>query len=232
MGSTKLELYHFSNQLYEHFNIDYCSFPIDSISLCSQFAEVRYHSFKTNGFCAAILLGEKSDTVVLNARRNSVERNFDCGHEIIHMTKHRDLGIGAFSCMDMKPKQPFGGGYWEWEANEGSAQFLIPHYSILPEIKKAYPFLKTSSDYRSFKSDMAEKYGVTDAVINYRFESLKYEIQQYLEGTPLHEIKILSNKQQMQRGIKVKSLNDIELELLYSENHVYLCNTKEIDVYK
>ncbi|MDF1495183.1 ImmA/IrrE family metallo-endopeptidase [Caproiciproducens sp. CPB-2] len=171
MGSTKLELYSFVNQLHDYFSIDYDSFPIDTVDLCSRHADIQYHSFHTNGFCAAILLGEKTDTVVLNESRTPIEQNFDCGHEIIHMTKHRDLGIDTFSCMDMKSKRMPNTGFWEWEANEGSAQFLVPYYSLLPEIKKVQSLLKTTWDFRSFKSDMAEKYGVTEAVINFRFES-------------------------------------------------------------
>lgn len=212
MGSTKSELYRFVNQLYEYFDIDYNSFPVNTVGLCTsgQRAEVQYHSFKTSGFCAAILLGSKIDTIILNSNRDSVERNFDCGHEIIHMTKHRNLGIDTFSCMELKSKRQSSAGFLEWEANEGAAQFLVPHYSLLPEIKKVCPRLKKWQDFHEFKLEMSEKYGVTDAVINFRFESLKYEIQQYLDGVSIENISVLSSKQQLAKGIHVESFNDIE----------------------
>lgn len=229
MGSSKLELYKFVNGLHEYFNIDYDSFPIQTVELCKRVdTKIQYHPFKTDGFCAAILLGSKVDTIILNSKRHPIEQNFDCGHEVIHKTKHRNLGIDTFSCMELRTSHQ--GGYWEWEANEGSAEFLVPYYSLLPEIKKAHPFLKTWYDFHRFKIDMAEKYGVSDAVINFRFESLKYEIRQFLDGTPLDRINILSNKQQEARGIKVKSFNDIESEKYISDFHIHRLDLSNLDV--
>lgn len=94
------------------------------------------------------------------------------------------------------------------------------------------PHLATCSDFRSFKRIMAHKFNVSDMVINFRFESLKYEIQQYISGTSLNNLKFLSNKQQIAQDIKVKSLNDIENELFYSEYHIYICNLKHLDIVK
>jgi Zn-dependent peptidase ImmA (M78 family) len=219
MRSSKIELYKFVNGLREFLDIGYDAFPVNSIDICGNYSnvEIKYHRFKTNGFCAAILLGEKADTIILNSNRQSAEQNFDCSHEIIHAAKHRNLGINTFSCMELKAKQQSNLGYWEWEANEGAAEFLVPYFSILPEIKKAYPSLKTWHDFHLFKNDMAEKYDVTEAVINFRLESLKYEICQYLDGVEICSLDILSNKQQINRGIKCKSLNDMEGELLKKE---------------
>ena len=59
---------------------------------------------------------------------------------------------------------------------------------------------------------------MTETVIKYRFESLKYEINQYLNGTPLNEIEILSLNKQRVKGINIKSLNDIEDDLFWKES--------------
>lgn len=50
-----------------------------------------------------------------------------------------------------------------------------------------------------------------------RIENLKYETFQYLNGTPLSDIEILSNSQQRKRNITVKSLNDIENDLFFGK---------------
>jgi hypothetical protein len=54
-------------------------------------------------------------------------------------------------------------------------------------------------------------------VITIRFESLKYEIYQYLNGVPLDRLDILSRKQLWKRGIQIRSFNDIEKSLLQEE---------------
>jgi hypothetical protein len=54
-------------------------------------------------------------------------------------------------------------------------------------------------------------------VITLRFESLKYEIYQYLNGVPLDRLDILSRKQLWKRGIQIRSFNDIEKSLLQEE---------------
>lgn len=240
MGSSKLELYQFVNELHDYFDIDYDSFPVDTIDLCLSRpgTEIQYHRFKTNGFCAAVLLGDKIDTVVLNSNRAENEVNFDCGHEIIHKTKHRGFGIDTFSCMDLKSKKNAKLSFLEWEANEGSAQLLVPYYSLLPEIKKSYHLLRTWHDFCQFKVDLSNKYGVTDAVINYRFESLKYEIIQYMNGIDLKSLSILSNSQQRAKGIRCQSLNDVEEQLYKSECerfkkiHCRIYNRSCLDVVK
>lgn len=72
---------------------------------------------------------------MLNARHSVEELNFDCGHELIHLTKHRGLGLSSFHCFDtLKPKQdPF----IEWEANEGAAELTVPYRSFLPLLSDA-----------------------------------------------------------------------------------------------
>lgn len=232
MGTSKLELYRFIDELHLFLNLDYDSFPLNTINICTTLhnTEIQYHDFNTNGFCAAVLLGDKSDTMILNAARKPDEMNFDCGHELIHASKHRGMGIRAFSCMEMKLKRK-DYGFLEWEANEGSAQLLVPHYSILPEIKKVYPYLNSRIDFLQFKNEMAFKYGVSEAVINFRFESLKYEIEQYLQGVSLNGLRVLSNHQQQVRGIRIKSLNDKEMELFEAENHQHHFDKRALDIF-
>ncbi|OCN00756.1 hypothetical protein A7X67_08250 [Clostridium sp. W14A] len=223
MSSSKSDLYKYVEWLREQFEIDSGSYPINTIGLCNQEknVELKYHSFNTNGFCGAILLGDKLDTIVLNSNRAPNEQNFDCGHEIVHGTKHRHKGIDCFSCMELKVKRKPNINFYEWEANEGSAEFLVPYRSLLPEIKEEYSHLKEWNDYNILKFRLSKKFNVTEAVINFRFESLKYEIQQYLNGASLNNLKILSQNQQKDKNISIKSLNDMAIELMKKEFERY-----------
>lgn len=175
MGGTKRELYRFIDRLRIQLGVKPLSQPIDTIAFCrsQKNIELVYHPFSTSGFCAAALLGEKGDTIVLNARHSVEELNFDCGHELIHLTKHRGLGLSSFHCFDtLKPKQdPF----IEWEANEGAAELTVPYRSFLPLLSDAYPQLRTWQDMDFLRYRLARRYQVTETVIAYRMESLKYE---------------------------------------------------------
>ena len=145
---------------------------------------------------------------MLNARHSVEELNFDCGHELIHLTKHRGLGLSSFHCFDtLKPKQdPF----IEWEANEGAAELTVPYRSFLPPLSDAYPQLRTWQDMDFLRYRLARRYQVTETVIAYRMESLKYEFFQYLSGTPLENLHFLSRRELSKQGVSILSLNELE----------------------
>lgn len=220
MGSAKARLYQYINWLRNKLNIDFDSYPIDTIEICSKMeaVEIQFHKFKTNGFCGAVLIGEKHSTILLNSNRNLQEKNFDCGHELIHLTKHRQKDMDCFSCMELKTKREPKVSFYEWEANEGAAELLVPMASLLPKIKRKFPHLKKWIDFCKFKQELAQFYGVTEAVIGFRLDSLKYEIDQYINDVDIEEIEILSVSKQNVKGIKVKSLNEFGLELLNQEH--------------
>lgn len=232
---TKAELYNKINQLRCSAGFEEYDYPLNLPLYCERTGKIVIGKieFKTKGLrgMSSISMDENDKHVILLNKNESEEgQNFICGHEFIHILFHKKANVKLFSCFETL--QPNQNGFLEWQANEGSAELILPMYKILPDIKKEFPVLKSSSDFRSFRSYLAEKYNVTEGVVNFRFESLKYEIQQYLDGTSLNDIEILSNRQRLQKGIKVKSLNDLENELLYSEYHIYIHNTKCIDVYK
>lgn len=210
MNGTKQELYSFVDSLRKRFHLSDSACPMDTAAFCrgQESIELVYHPFTTSGFCAAALLGEKTDTIVLNARHSKEELNFDCGHELIHITKHRGVGISSFHCFDtLKPKQdPF----LEWEANEGAAELTVPYRSFLPSLLQAYPNLRTWQDMDFLRYRLSQAYHVTETVIALRMESLKYEFYQYLSGIPLEQIQFLSRRQLKQQGVSVCSLNELE----------------------
>lgn len=124
-------------KLYEHvdfyrdlfgFSFDQPIKLVDVLPSDTEF-DIEYCAFKTPGLCGVAMVGEKTDTIILNSNRTPAEQNFDCGHELIHLTKHRKLRE-SFNCFTRaKPQQ---NTFHEWQANEGSAQLLVPYQDFIP----------------------------------------------------------------------------------------------------
>ncbi len=151
------------------------------------------------------------DVILLNDSRTEKEQNLDCGHEYVHLCIHRDLGKRSFYCIDtIYAKQD---EFLEWQANEGAAEILVPYRTLLPLIKANVHVLSDGTDIVSFKTHLASIFNVTYKVIEYRLEGLKYEIEQFLNGVYLDDIKILSLTQQQKNKINIKSINELESDL-------------------
>lgn len=166
---------------------------VDILAPMTQF-DVEYSPFKTPGLCGVAMVGEKTDTIVLNSNRTEQEQNFDCGHEFLHLTAHRKLQ-DSFNCFTKaKPQQ---NTFREWQANEGSAQLLVPYQDFIPRFAALI-----DDNALEIQTILAKHYHVTAQVINVRMSSLAYEIDQYREGKHLDCIEFLSRKQRKQRGIK------------------------------
>lgn len=168
--------------------------------------------FKTKYLRGMASIGSvpEEDVILLNSTRSNTEQNFDCGHEYVHLCIHRDLDKKIFNCLDtiyVKQDECI-----EWQANEGAAEILVP-YEVFLHLIKDGPFnYKNVYEIKYLKEFAANMFNVTTRVIELRLESLKYEIYQYLNGTSLNDIKLLSLSQQKRLKINVKSLNDIERE--------------------
>lgn len=165
---------------------------VDVLSPYSQF-DVEFRNFKTRGLCGVAMVGNKSDTIVLNSNRTSEEQNFDCGHEFLHLVIHRKMQ-DSFNCFTKtKPQQDT---FREWQANEGSAQLLVPYQDFIPRFLNLL-----GSGAPDIQYTLAEYYHVTPQVISIRLDSLSYEIDQYKVGTRLDCLELLSRTQRIRRGI-------------------------------
>lgn len=165
--------------------------------------------FKTHGLrgMAAIAEAPDPDVILLNTKRSPLEQNFDCGHETMHLGLHRHTGQKTFNCYDeVTAKQnPF----LEWQANEGSAEFFVPHRIFIPmlhEFLGLYPTFQTVQEFIRLASNT---FMVPRQVIRYRLENLKYEILQFYAGMDVYDLELLSKIQQERRGIYIRSLNSI-----------------------
>lgn len=210
--NAKENLYSFVSCYREELKL--IKYPISTIDFCNndETTKLIYRKFNTPGLCGIALPGRKVDTIILNANRSEYEQNFDCGHELIHLLKHRNTQCESFMCMNNNQN-----AFIEWEANEGSAELLLPYTELLPIIEKNKYKLTTYQQIHDFKVSLSNKFHVPIAVTENRIENLKYETFQYLNGTPLSDIEILSNSQQRKRNITVKSLNDIENDLFFGK---------------
>ena len=167
--------------------------------------------FKSRGLRGMSYPGEKPhpDIILLNNKRSESEQNYDCGHEMVHLTLHRKLNKNVFNCFD-NSTAPNQDPFLEWQANEGSAEFFVPHKVFIPLLKEHIGNIPRRNDIEKFKQYAANLYHVPPAVIKYRLESLKYEILQYYSGSNINELQIISKKQQERLGIYIRSLNEIQ----------------------
>jgi Zn-dependent peptidase ImmA (M78 family) len=165
--------------------------------------------YKTKGLRGMAVLGneQNEDIIILNQSRGILEQNYDCAHEVVHLSLHRTVGLNLFNCFDniTENQNPF----YEWHANEGAAEMLVPYKVLLPIIKEHKKYLFDYYDIESFRDYLSVIFYVPEAVIKYRFANLKYEISQYLSGKSIDEIEILSLSQQQKRGIYIKSINEV-----------------------
>jgi len=217
--STKSDLYRYIARIRGHGGDYVKKHPINAVALCrEQFGiNVGYHSFVTPGLKGMANAGKthREDVIILNNGLTVAENNFFCAHELIHLGAHRKAEGQSFTCYEKAlPQQD---SYIEWVANEGAAELLVPMDVILPMLKQQLPDCHCWEDFFDLKSDLAEYFGVTQQVIVTRIESLKYEIDQYMNGVPLDRIRVLSRKQQDREGIRVQSLNDYFLILLFDD---------------
>ena len=126
----------------------------------------------------------------------------------MHYAFHRDGKVQAFQCYyETMPSQDT---FIEWQANEGAAELLVPYRLLMPEIERYYSSFYTFRGLLRFRGHMASKFNVSPIVIRTRLESLRYEISQYLGGTPIPDLRVLSNSQQMKLGLGASSLNEVE----------------------
>ncbi len=216
--TTKADFYNMVSNLRRNWGYSNDCYGIDFVELCRQQGiKIGTMPFDTPGLRGIASLGgpQEKDVIILNTLRNSSEQNIDCAHETVHINFHKNKGCQSFNCFDKT--QPNQNRYLEWQANEGSAELVVPYRSLLPKVNRNKKFLNTYTNISHFKEELVHDFGVTDAVISYRLESLKYEIEQYINGTPMSDIKILSLSAQKRLGINVKSLNAIAFEDLSSD---------------
>lgn len=210
--TSKEQLYRFVSRLRQNLGLTWQDYPLRLPALLEGGrVAVEVYPFRQPKLCAMALRGTKCDTIILNGSRTPQEQNFDCAHELIHLTLHRDVEQDCFQCFE--GKTPAQDSFLEWQANEGAAELMLPYQMLLPLLKRSRRKLRDAGDIRALRRQLAARFFLTESILRVRLESLKYEISQYLDGVDLDRITLLSSRQLQQQGIQVESLNDLERRL-------------------
>jgi len=166
---TKADLYKTIDTLIidNGFSFDAINYCVDSIELAKIVCKnltIEYLDFKTTSICGMLYKTEKSTSIALNSRRPAAGKNFDCMHELIHYWLH---DTETFYC-DTREKS-YMNSYLEWQANEGAAQFLMPHQVFVP----AYMRLKNAqTPFDEMINRLARRFNVGSQSVKVRITSL------------------------------------------------------------
>lgn len=218
---SKAQLYRAVDRLREQLVGAACEYPISLPDCCNRPGSrvvMQLLPLRTEGLRGMALPSpdeEGPDIIFLNSNRSRTEQNFDCGHELIHLSLHRGAQLESFNCFEKVRAQQ--NRFLEWQANEGAAELLAPYRELLPLVRAAWPGLHRWQAIAALRTQLAERFGVSEVVIRFRFESLKYEIFQYISGVPLEQVQLLSDQSQRMQGISVASLGQREAWLRLRE---------------
>lgn len=131
-----------------------------------------------------------SSAILLNLNWSEVSQRFSLTHELIHYFLHTNVDV--FKCNFTNNTA------LEWQANEGAAELLVPYRSFLPSVANICSLL--GQDRTAGIKQLAGRYQVSSTFIAHRLVSLAREIDLYLSGTPLDEIRPLSRGAQQRQG--------------------------------
>lgn len=167
--------------------------------------DYQLHSFNDKtigGFLVKNKYPEKSH-IVINSSKDGLSSLFDLGHELIHFLLHpedRNHYISTSLCNIDN---------FEWQANEGAAELLVPYRKFIPKFARNIKKCKNYNDYITLVKKLSDDFVVSTAVIEYRIKGLKYEIYQYENGTIIDNLKFLSQRAQEENGINITPYNII-----------------------
>lgn len=206
---TKLALYNYVESFRKALDIRKHDYPLNTKKVCEVLGvKVGELPFETHGLRGMAIKGKqplKDDVVILNSFRGSYEQNFDCGHEVIHLVRHRAQISQTFQCFEKVGV--LQNSFLEWQANEGSAELIIPYKDFIPlflsEVSSCHDFF----DYDALLLELAQIFNVPKTVIVLRIESLKYEINQFERNIHIDNIDVRSNNYQQSSGIVIESYN-------------------------
>lgn len=187
---TKEQLYKKIEKLRKLFELNDKDYPITPFMLLDKLSEyVNYEEtgFHTGGLYGLLMRGERKCQIVINRNLTPAEKRFAITHEIIHLFCHDTKT--KFMCLPMTAKI---NDSFEWQANEGAAELLLPYKIFIND------FMQTLGHYEGNEikavAAMAKTYGLSEIVVNYRLNNLRYEFEQYFKGVPIDDIEILSRK--------------------------------------
>lgn len=209
---NKATLYKRIEEHRNRWEIGSSNYPINTIELCQSFKHVvvKEAPFLTpglRGLAAKRNTFDGMDIIVLNKNRNTQEKNFDCGHELIHLVEHRNAKTQSFHCFEKA--MPSQNKFMEWQANEGSAELILPYKIFVKQFcedikdaKRMGISVRRNVDF--IARAYAKRYNVTESFVRNRIKSLTYEMCQHYSGTDIDNLDILSRSQLTVQSIDLK----------------------------
>lgn len=207
--------------------------PFDPMAFCRANPQIRLRTvpFKTPGLCGvAVPAGPgqaQPHLILLNQSRSYVQQKFDCAHEMMHLLLHRRAQ--AFQCLE-QALQPDGSR--EWQANEAAAELLVPYQAFLPLLYEKREYLTSDYGTCQVKLELAAVFGVTPAIIHFRLESLKWEIEQFFNGVPLAALTLCSRTALQRAKRQVYSLNQVTAAELVRRKAMPVFDRPEEEAYR
>lgn len=192
-------------------NYDIQAWPVDTYKLVNQICinpRIEVLAFRSVLICGMLSRGITNTVIGLNQRHNGRQQNAYCMHELMHYLWHPGMGEVKISYSIATDRD----SYIEWQANQGAAEMLMPHRDFIPSFvnelfdKRNYG---QKLDFCYIPTILANKYKVTPKMAEYRINDLMYETSQYLKGTDLNNLRILSHTKQVEHGVEYGNFNSM-----------------------
>ena len=195
--TPKRDLYKAVDVLREILDISLKDYPIDIFSVIKclhRYINIRYESFRDKSFGGFLIKNGSDDTshIILNKNLAYPDWTFGCAHELIHYFCHDSENTYL-----IRPNSEKFNDIYEWQANEGAAELLLPYKIFIKEYFESMDYYKNESDT---VKGIARAYHVREKVVNYRINNLAYEMVQYKAGVPLKEIELVSKRKLRELG--------------------------------
>lgn len=180
-------------------------------NICAVFSniEVAYVPFTSPGLKGMVSLAteeESTHCILINSFLPVEEQRFHSIHEFMHIALHNQLPGRCYKCFEQI--RPMQDPILEWQANEGSAQLLMPYQEFIPRFSALFSDFQLRPDVwdilygeSSVIEVLARHYEVSVPVIRNRISTLSYEIDQYRNDVDISEINVISYKKQNEYGI-------------------------------
>lgn len=185
---------------------------IEKICECYPSIKVEYAPFVTprlKGLVALAQNEKQCNCIIINSNISKEEQRFHGVHEYMHIFFHSGISEGVILCKDTSSISR--NSFIEWQANEGAAELIMPYKEFIPEFSRCLdlclnPNIATEKErffgiHYDIVDYFAKKYGVSNAVVEYRISDLACEIDQYRSGVPVDQIQLLSYKNRIVRGL-------------------------------
>lgn len=162
MKGPKEELYRTISYILDLFGTTQEWYPlhaIDFVKLMPHRIFLEYLPFN-NLSIGAIMVRGPITGIAVNKNKDPCDQNFDIAHELMHFWLHRDS-----SALSIDYPAKSQDRIKEWQANEGAAQLLVPHWDFIPRFLSKVSLVEENFEpVENLYTDLANYYGVNPIV--------------------------------------------------------------------